>query len=56
MKREILMKELKEELKTSYNTYGYSYCNGIIKGLSLMNGITFEESIELCSFIKKLNQ
>lgn len=56
MKREILMKELKEELKTSYNTYGTSYCNGIIKGLSLMNDITFEESIELCSFIKKLNE
>lgn len=53
-KREILMKELKEELKIYYNTYCSSYCNGIIKGLILMNDITFEESIELCSFIKSL--
>lgn len=53
-KREILMKKLKEELKTYYNTYGSSYCNGIVKGLALTNGITFEESIELCSLIKSL--
>lgn len=54
MKREILMKELKDELKTSYNTYCSFYCNGIVKGLALTNSITFEESIELCSFIKSL--
>lgn len=54
MKREILMKEFKEELKTCYNTYCSSYCSGIVKGLALTNSITYEESIELCSFIKSL--
>lgn len=54
MKREILMKELKDKLEAYYNTHGSSYCNGIVNGLALMNDITFEESIELCSLIKNL--
>lgn len=54
MKREILMKELKEKLKAYYYTYGSSYCNGIVNGLALMNEITQEESIELCCLIKSL--
>ena len=36
------------------NTHGSSYCNGVVNGLALMNDITFEESIELCSLIKNL--